>query len=127
MLQVPGVIASYWHDGNTFRLYGQNAMTGPEKAWWKQHGQELVNTMAASNGPDLIGLLQDKTSYGVVGDHGGAQRTVQTVPMVFWSPSNAFANETGTPFKTIDVMPTILDVMGIPQTDATDGVARPLS
>ena len=124
MLQVPGVIASYWHDGNTFRLFGQNAMTGPEKAWWKQHGQELVNTMAAPNGPDVIGLLHDKTSYGVVGDHGGAQQTVQTVPMVFWSPSNAFANNTGAPFKTIDVMPTILDLMGIPQTAATDGQAR---
>jgi arylsulfatase A-like enzyme len=126
MLQVPGVIASYWHDGDTFRLFGQNAMTGTEKAWWKQHGQELVDTMAAPNGPDVIGLLHDKTSYGVVGDHGGAQQTVQTVPMVFWSPSNAFANKTGAPFKTIDVMPTILDTMGITLTEPVDGTARPL-
>ena len=127
MLQVPGVTAAYWRDGERFRLFGTNAMTGPETAWWKQHGQELVNTMAASNGPDLIGLLHDKTSYGVYGDHGGAQQSVQRVPMVFWSPSLAFANNTGAPFKTIDVMPTILDVMGIPQTGTTDGVARPLS
>ena len=127
MLRLPGVIASYWRDGERFRLFGTNAMTGPETAWWKQHGQELVNTMAASNGPDLIGLLHDKTSYGVYGDHGGAQQSVQRVPMVFWSPSLAFANNTGAPFKTIDVMPTILDVMGIPQTGTTDGVARPLS
>ena len=89
-------------------------MTGPEKAWWKQHGQELVDSMAAPNGPDLIGLLHDKTSYGVYGDHGGAQESVQRVPMVFWSPSLAFANNTGAPFKTIDVMPTILDVHGHP-------------
>jgi hypothetical protein len=127
MLQVPRVIAAYWHDGNVYRLYGQNAMSGPEKAWWKMHGQELVNTMAAPNGPDVIGLLKDKTSYGVVGDHGGAQQTVQRVPMVFWSPSNAFANETGAPFKTIDVMPTILRVMGIPLTDPVDGQARRLA
>jgi hypothetical protein len=127
MLKLPGVIASYWHDGNQFRLFGRNAMTGPETSWWRLHGQELVNTMAASNGPDLIGLLHDKTSYGVYGDHGGAQQSVQRVPMVFWSPSLAFANNTGAPFKTIDVMPTILDVMGIPQTGTTDGVARPLS
>ena len=126
MLQVPGVIASYWHDGNQFRLFGKNTMTGPETSWWKLHGQELVNSMAAPNGPDVIGLLHDKTSYGVYGDHGGAQESVQRVPMVFWSPSNAFANNTGAPFKTIDVMPTILDVMGIPQTGTTDGVARPL-
>lgn len=126
MLQVPGVIASYWHDGNTFRLYGQNAMTGLEKAWWKQHGQEIVNTMAAPNGPDVIGLLKDRTTYGAYGDHGGAQASVQRVPVVFWSPSLAFENDTGAPFRTVDIMPTILDVMGIPQTDPTDGVARPL-
>jgi arylsulfatase A-like enzyme len=126
MLKLPGVIASYWHDGNQFRLFGKNTMTGPETSWWRLHGQELVNSMAAPNGPDVIGLLHDKTSYGVYGDHGGAQESVQRVPMVFWSPSNAFANNTGAPFKTIDVMPTILDIMGIPQTGTTDGVARPL-
>ena len=41
--------------------------------------------MAAADGPDVIGLLHDKTSYGVYGDHGGAQETVQRVPMVFWT------------------------------------------
>src|SRR5688572_10159574 len=127
MLNMPGVIASYWHDGDRFRLFGTNAMTGSEKAWWKLHGQELVDSMAAANGPDLIGLLHDRTSYGVFGDHGGAQQSVQRVPMVFWSPSLAFANDTGAPFKTIDVMPTILDVMGIPETAPTDGTARPLA
>jgi hypothetical protein len=127
MLELPGVTAAYWHDGERFRLFGTNAMTGSEKAWWRQHGQELVDSMAAPNGPDLIGLLHDKTSYGVYGDHGGAQRSVQRVPMVFWSPSLAFENDTGAPFKTIDVMPTILDVMGIPETSPTDGTARPLA
>ena len=127
MLEMPGVIASYWRDGDRYRLLGSNAMTGPEKAWWKQHGQELVNSMAAPNGPDLIGLLHDRVSYGVYGDHGGAQQSVQRVPMVFWSPSLAFENDTGAPFRTIDVMPTILDVLGIPETSPTDGTARPLS
>ena len=42
MLELPGVIASYWRDGDRYRLLGTNAMTGPERAWWKQHGQELV-------------------------------------------------------------------------------------
>ena len=42
--------------------------------------------MAADDGPDVIGLLHDKTSYGVYGDHGGAQESVQRVPMVFWAP-----------------------------------------
>ncbi len=126
ILELPGVIASYWRDGSGFRLFGTNAMTGPEKAWWKQHGQELVNTMAAANGPDLIGLMHDRVSYGVLGDHGGAQQSVQRVPMVFWSSDLAFANDTGAPFKTIDVMPTILDVMGIDPLAAMDGQPRPL-
>ena len=50
--------------------------------------------MAADDGPDVIGLLHDKTSYGVYGDHGGAQESVQRVPMVFWSPSLAYGNNT---------------------------------
>ena len=54
------------------------------------------------------------------GDHGGAQQSVQRVPMVFWSPSLAFENTTGAPFKTIDVMPTILDRHGDPR-DGSDG------
>ena len=36
MLKVPGVIAAYWRDGDRFRLFGTNGMTGPETAWWKQ-------------------------------------------------------------------------------------------
>ena len=128
MLEMPGVIASYWRDGDRYRLHGTNAMTGPEKAWWKQHGQELVElAWRRPNGPDLIGLLHDRASYGVYGDHGGAQQSVQRVPMVFWSSSLAFENNTGAPFKTIDAMPTILDVLGIPETAPTDGTARPLS
>ncbi|MGH2680565.1 MAG: alkaline phosphatase family protein [Actinomycetota bacterium] len=126
MLQMPGVIASYWRDGDRYRLFGTNPMPGTERAWWKQHGQELVDSMAAANGPDLIGLLHDRVSYGVYGDHGGAQKTVQEVPMVFWSESLAFENTTGAPFRTTDVLPTILETMGIPLTEPVDGTARPL-
>ena len=64
--------------------------------------------MAATNGPGHDRLAARRTSYGVYGDHGGAQETVQRVPMVFWSPILAFANNTGAPFRTIDAMPTIL-------------------
>ena len=107
-------------------LAATNKMTPSELSWWKKHGQEIVNTMAASNGPDVIGLLHDKTSYGAYGDHGGAQEAVQRVPMVFWSPNLAYANTTGGPFRTPDVLPTVLDVLGIPVTAPLDGTARPL-
>jgi arylsulfatase A-like enzyme len=127
MDQTAGVIASYWRDGDRFRLAATNKMTPSELSWWKRHGQEIVNTMAAANGPDVIGLLHDKTSYGAYGDHGGAQEAVQRVPMVFWSPDLAYANTTGGPFRTPDILPTVLDLMGIPVTAPLDGTARPLT
>jgi Type I phosphodiesterase / nucleotide pyrophosphatase len=126
MLKTPGVIAAYWHDGDRFQLAGTKSMSSSERSWWKEHGQEIVDTMASSNGPDVIGLLHDKTSYGVYGDHGGAQESVQRVPMVFWSPSLAFENTVGKPMHTYDIMPTILQLMDIPLTAPLDGVARPI-
>jgi arylsulfatase A-like enzyme len=125
VLGAPGVIASYWKDGDHFVLAGTNAMTSSERQWWKQHGQEIVDTMAAPDGPDVIGLEHDRTSYGVYGDHGGAQESVQRVPMVFWMPGVS-GDATGEPFRTADVMPTILQAMGIPVTTPTDGRAHSL-
>ena len=125
-LQLPGATASYYRSGAGFQLYGTNKMTQSEKAWWKDHGQEIVDTMASPNGPDIVTLLHDNTSYGAYGDHGGAQESVQRVPMVFWSPSLAYGARTGRPFQTTDVMPTILTTMGISVTEPTDGTARRL-
>jgi hypothetical protein len=125
-LQLPGATAAYYRSGDGYALYGTNKMTQSEKDWWKDHGQEIVDTMASPNGPDIVALLHDKTSYGVYGDHGGAQESVQRVPMVFWSRSLAFGAATGRPFHTTDVMPTILSTMGIPLRGPVDGVARRL-
>jgi hypothetical protein len=127
MLGMPGVTATYWKNeaGDAFRLQGTNKMTKSEKDWWQAHGQAIVNTMAADDGPDVIGLLHDRTSYGVYGDHGGAQESVQRVPMVFWTPGMK-ANTTTESFRTPDVMPTILAAMGISQTSPTDGKAHRL-
>ena len=101
-------------------------MSSSEKSSWKSHAQRIVDTMAADDGPDEIGLLHDKTSYGVYGDHGGTQESVQRVPMVFWAPSLAYGVATGRTFHTTDVMPTILATMGIPLTAPVDGTARRL-
>jgi len=125
-LQLPGSTASYYRSGSGFTLFGTNKMTQPEKDWWKDHGQEIVDTMAAPSGPDIVVLMHDKTSYGVYGDHGGAQESVQRVPMVFWAPSLAYGVSTGRTFHTTDVMPTILATMGIELTAPVDGTARRL-
>ena len=123
MLALPGVIAAYWHQGDHFVLSGTNAMARSERKWWRAHGQEIVDTMAAPDGPDVVGLLHDRTSYGVYGDHGGAQESVQRVPMVFWS-AGMHGHTTGSKFRTADVMPTILKAMGIRLVAPTDGVGR---
>jgi arylsulfatase A-like enzyme len=66
--------------------------------------------------------------HGAYGDHGGAQESVQRVPMVFWSRSLAKrgGHASHGPFQTADVMPTILKALGIPLTAPVDGKARPL-
>jgi arylsulfatase A-like enzyme len=126
MRSLPGVIATYWKHGGRYVLFDKNPIPADERAWYKATAGDIVNTMADSNGPDLVALLRDRVSYGAYGDHGGASESVQRVPMVFWSPSLAYGNTTGTPFRTPDVMPTILRALGIEQTYATDGVARAL-
>ena len=50
---------------------------------WLRHGQELVDTMAAPYAADVVGLLKDDASYGAAGDHGGHQKAVQEIPIVF--------------------------------------------
>jgi arylsulfatase A-like enzyme len=96
-------------------------MSSSEKAWWSEHGQELVNTLVSPNGPDVVALLKDQVSYGVYGDHGGAQKDVQRVPVVFWSPSMGNLTVNGG-FRSIDILPTILQAMGI-AADPMDGSA----
>lgn len=120
MLAMPGVIATYWRHGGRFVLHGTNPMTRSERSWWRAHGQEIVNTMASDDGPDVIGLEHDRSSYGVFGDHGGAQESVQRVPMVFWS-AGMRGESTRERFRTSDVMPTILKAMGIKATTRMDG------
>jgi len=126
MKTLPGVMATYWRHGNRYVLNDKNAIPKAEKAWFKSTASDIVNTMADSNGPDLVALLRDKVSYGAYGDHGGASETVQRVPMVFWSSDMDAGNDTSSTFKTPDVLPTILETLGIEQTYPTDGRARPL-
>ena len=93
-----------------------------EFAWHQKHSQEIVDTQAAPYGPDVIGLLADDTSYGVKGDHGGAQESVQRIPIVFYGAGVKAGRTPGTPIRSVDITPTILRELGIDETFPTDGV-----
>jgi arylsulfatase A-like enzyme len=68
--------------------------------------------MAAPYGPDVVGLLRDDVSYGVKGDHGGHQRKIQRIPMVFsWPglrPQRRYER-----IRSVDVLPTVLRLLHI--------------
>jgi arylsulfatase A-like enzyme len=126
MAGLPGVIATYRLAGDRYRLVSTNQMSPSERGWWRERAQGIIDGMAGPSAPDVVGLLKDDVSYGAYGDHGGAQREVQRVPMVFWSKATASGTDSRARFLTPDVMPTILRVLGIPQTYPTDGRAQRL-
>jgi arylsulfatase A-like enzyme len=111
--RLPDVIAAYRRVGGRYRRVGATGrMTSRERRWWRAHGQELVNTMAAPYGPDVVGLLRDETSYGVMGDHGGHQRRIQEIPIAFSWPGLRPATR-GRAIRSVDILPTVLKAMGI--------------
>ena len=125
MQKLPGVIATYVRHGDHYVLHSTGTMTDDEKAWWQETGQHLVDSMAFTGSGDVVGLLANKTVYAVYGDHGGAQKGVQRIPMAFWAPGIKHKDATAKA-KLVDLVPTILTAMGINQLSPTDGTVREL-
>jgi hypothetical protein len=125
MATLPDVIATYALDGDHYRRVTADtaAMTGHERLWWQKHAQEIVDTMAAPYSADVVGLLRDNTSYGVAGDHGGAQQPVQEIPIVF-AGAGVGKHDSKAPMRSVDILPTILQQLGIEGDDDLDGAAR---
>jgi arylsulfatase A-like enzyme len=124
-LDLPGVIASFRVNAaqNDYTLYGTNRMSGAERSWFARHGEELVDTMAAPYGPDVVGLLKSDVTYGVIGDHGGHTRLIQSIPMIFYGPGVG-SMDSNRAMRLVDVLPTILQTMGIDYArDDLDGEA----
>ena len=61
----------------------------------------------------MVGLLANRVGYGVFGDHGGAQRQVQRIPLVMSNPSIP-RSVRGSAGRLVDLMPTVLRTMGVP-------------
>jgi hypothetical protein len=125
MKALPGVIATYIRRGDHYVLHSTGKMTKAENDWWSATGQKLVDSMAFQGSADIVGLLADKTVYAVYGDHGGAQKDVQRIPMAFYMKGMKHQDATAKA-KLADIMPTILRAMGIRQLDPMDGAARNL-
>lgn len=130
MSGMDGVIATYIRMGDRYQLVWRaprSKMTKSEYAWWSANAQTLVDTMAWKGASDVIGLLKDKTSYGgAYGDHGGATKGCQRVPMVFWA-KGIKPRVRAEQFRLVDVLPTALRTMGIPQLAPMDGKAYKLA
>jgi arylsulfatase A-like enzyme len=124
MAEMPDVIATYRLAGDRYERVTKDigAMSVSERVWWAQHAQEIVDTMAAPYAPDVVGLLKDDTSYGVAGDHGGHQRAVQDIPIVF-AGAGAGSRDSAYPLRSVDILPTVLRTMGIPADPGMDGRA----
>ena len=125
MQKLPGVIATYVRHGDHYVLHSTGTMTDDEKAWWQEAGQKLVDSMAFAGSGDVVGLLANKTVYAVYGDHGGAQKGVQRIPMAFYAPGIKHKDATAKA-KLVDLVPTVLKAMGINQLAPMDGTARDL-
>jgi predicted AlkP superfamily pyrophosphatase or phosphodiesterase len=126
MATLPGVQATYYREGDHYVRRWKaphSSAKDNDHGWFDKHAQELVDTEAASYGPDVIGLLKDDTSYGVQGDHGGAQEQVQRIPMIFEGPGVARGDQQKGAIRSVDIMPTILSELGIRPWERMDGKA----
>ncbi len=129
VLNMGGVIASFRNNAaqNNYILHGTNKMSGTDKKWFQEHAEELVDTMAAPNGPDVVGLVATDVTYGVMGDHGGHNKLTQSIPGVFFGPGVS-KKDSKLELRHVDILPTILETMGIPyDEDDFDGEALDLS
>ena len=128
MRTLPSVVATYYREGSHYEVaWAGGKMTLAERRWWTQH-QRLVDTMAAPYGPDVVGLLRDRTSYGVAGDHGGHQREIQRIPIILAGPGVEPGATPKQEARLVDLLPTTLDLMSVQQDPAhpLDGTVLPV-
>ena len=128
MGDMPDVTAVWRRNGDHFDRVTPvryDRMGTAEAAWFDAKAQELVDTQAADYGPDLVATLPDNTTYSVLGDHGGIQRTTQQVPIVF-AGSYLSHRDLDAEVTSIDIMPTSCGDGDHADASTMDGTAYPL-
>jgi hypothetical protein len=84
------------------------------RAWAVSHSESLMDTMASEGAPDLVGLLADGFGFGRIGDHGGAQESVQRIPLMIRVPGEA-GTVRPEPLRLADIAPQITELMRLDQ------------
>jgi hypothetical protein len=129
MRRLPDAIATFFLNKGEDRYvlnWTSGRMTFGERAWFNANGARLVNTMAAPYGPDAVALLKDRVTYSVEGDHGGHQRDNQFIPIIIAGPGVEAGTVSSFPITNVDLLPTILDLLGIEPTAPLDGFVAPV-
>jgi len=93
-----------------------------ERRWFEAQVPALLATWACERGPELVALLDQRTSWGQPGDHGGAQEAVQRIPLIFAGPGIP-ARKIGVPARLVDLAPTLWDLFGRRPPARMDGVS----
>ena len=126
MRQLPDAIATFRLNGDMdgyVRDWVSPTMTSAERSWFNRNAQRLINTMASPNNADAVALLADDVTYSVQGDHGGHQRDNQMIPIFFAGPGVPSGVTSDHRIRNVDILPTILELLGIDPTAPMDGVA----
>ncbi|HYJ60227.1 MAG TPA: alkaline phosphatase family protein [Actinomycetota bacterium] len=126
MRQLPDAIATYRLNGamdGYVRDWVSPTMASSERSWFNRNAQRLINTMASPNNADAVALLANDVTYSVQGDHGGHQRDNQMIPIFFSGPGVPSGVTSDVPIGNVDILPTILELLGVAPTAPLDGVA----
>jgi arylsulfatase len=64
---------------------------------------------------------ENMTEHDAWFDHAGLYDSVVHVPLILWAPGRVPATEISAMVALLDVMPTVLDLVGLPAVDGLDG------
>lgn len=68
------------------------------------------------------GLLRSRGRVGAtIANHGSPWDYDRRVPIIFWSPAVTVGQERPLPIRTIDIAPTLANVIGVPTPDTVQG------
>lgn len=121
---MPGVVAVYRlaAGGDHYQpVHEDFAKLGPaERAFQETNARALMATMASPASANLVALLDEKTGYGTIGDHGGTQSAVQRIPLILSGPGVKSGKHAGAA-RLMDVAPTVWRLAGKPAPAGIDG------